>query len=207
MVLEPPLPFAAEAAPYQMTFPSQLAEAEIRAEIAALEDPEIPRLRGEIIHRGLETLARGGELPGAAGLAAALRQEGLDQAKAAALAPELLAELEACRRDPWLMSLLNPKLPVALSEWLLEDLAGPETLRRGKIDRLVCDGQSWWILDYKTSRPETDADWESFIAHETGKYRPQLLAYREMAAKARGLAPEEVRLALYFTACQRAVEL
>ena len=101
-VLEPPLPFSPEAAPYQLSFPSQLAEAEIRADAAALEDPEIPRLRGEIIHRGLETLAQGGELPGVAGLAAALRQEGLDPAKAATLAPELLAELEACRRDPWL---------------------------------------------------------------------------------------------------------
>ena len=108
-VLEPPLPFVPEAAPYQLTFPSQLAEAEIRAEAAGLEDPEIPRLRGEIIHRGLETLALGGELPGVAGLAAALRQEGLDPAKAAALAPELLAELEACRRDPWLMRLLDPQ--------------------------------------------------------------------------------------------------
>ena len=110
-VLEPPLPFAPEAAPYRLTFPSQLAEAEIRAEAAALEDPEIPRLRGEIIHRGLETLALGGELPGVAGLAAALRQEGLDPDKAAALAPELLAELEACRRDPWLTRLLDPELP------------------------------------------------------------------------------------------------
>ena len=78
---------------------------EIRAEAAALEDPEIPRLRGEIIHRGLETLALGEKLPGVAGLAAALRQEGLDPAKAAALAPELLAELAACRRDPWLAAL------------------------------------------------------------------------------------------------------
>ena len=62
-VLEAPLPFVPEAAPYQITFPSQLAEAEIRAEAAALEDPEIPRLRGEIIHRGLETLALGGSCP------------------------------------------------------------------------------------------------------------------------------------------------
>ena len=75
--LETPLPFTPEAAPYQITLPSQLAEAEIRAEIAALEDPDTPRLRGEIIHRGLETLAQGGELPGVAGLTAALRQAGL----------------------------------------------------------------------------------------------------------------------------------
>ena len=122
------LPFIPEAAPYRKISPSQLAEAEIRAEAAAAAaagDPEIPRLRGEIIHRALETLARGGELPGAAGLAAALRQEGLEAAAAQQLAPELLAELEACRRDPWLMALLDPERPGAVSEWLLEDLAAP----------------------------------------------------------------------------------
>ena len=59
-------------------------------------------------------------------------------------------------------------------------------MRRGKIDRLVFDGESWWILDYKSSRPEPPADWEKFIAQETEKYRPQLLAYREMTAKAKG---------------------
>ena len=94
-----------------------------------------------------------------------------------------------------------------MSEWLLEDLAAPDTLRRGQIDRLVFDGESWWILDYKTSRPEKPADWEEFIAQETEKYRPQLLAYREMAARAKGLAPEEIRLALYFTACRKVVEI
>ena len=206
--LSPPLPFIPEAAPYRKTSPSQLAEAEIRAEVAAATgDPEIPRLRGEIVHRALETLAKGGELPGVAGLAAALRQEGLDAATAQQLAPELLAELEACRRDPWLMARLDPQLPGAASEWLLEDLAGPDTLRRGQIDRLVFDGHSWWILDYKTSRPAAGGDWNEFIAHETAKYRPQLLAYREMAAKARGLPPAEIKLALYFTACQRVVDL
>ncbi len=206
--LPAPLPFTPEAAGYQITFPSQLAEAQILAEAeaaAAAQDGDIPRLKGEIIHRGLETLAQGGELPGAAGLAAALRQEGLDPATAAVLAPEFLAELEACHRDPWLMRLLDANLPEAVSEWLLEDLAAPDTLRRGKIDRLAFDGESWWILDYKTSRPEKPGDWEEFINRETEKYRPQLLAYREMAARAKGLRPEEIRLALYFTACRRAV--
>jgi ATP-dependent exoDNAse (exonuclease V) beta subunit len=207
-VLDPPLPFSPEAAPYQLSFPSQLAEAEIRAEAAALDDPEIPRLRGDIIHRGLETLAQGGELPGVSGLAAALRQEGLNPAKAAALAPELLAELEACRRDPWLARLLDPKRTQGVSEWLLEDLAAPGNVRRGKLDRLVFDGETWWILDYKTSRPEPPEDWEKFIARETEKYRPQLLAYREMAAKAKSLEPPEaMRLGIYFTACQKVVEM
>ncbi len=206
--LPAPLSFAPEAAPYRKISPSQLAEAEIMAAAAsAAADGDLPRLRGEIIHRGLETLARGGELPGVAGLAAALRAAGLDPETAQKLAPDLLEELEACRRDPWLMRLLDPDRPGAVSEWLLEDLAAPDTWRRGKIDRVVFDGESWWILDYKTSRPGKPEDWEDFINRETEKYRPQLLAYREMAAKAKGLRPEDIRLALYFTACQKVGEI
>ncbi len=208
--LPPALSFSPEAPGYQIIHPSQLAAAgldEAPAPAAPGEDPEIPRLRGEIIHRGLDTLARGGELPGLASLAAALRQMGLTPEAAAALAPELLAELQACRLDPWLAPLLDPERPGAVSEWLLEDLAAPDTLRRGKIDRLVFDGRDWWLLDYKSSRPDDPAAWEDFIAGELVKYRSQLLAYREMAARARGLRLEEIRPALYFTACQRAVEV
>ena len=104
-------------------------------------------------------------------------------------------------------SRLDPSLPGAVSEWLLEDLAAPDALRRGQIDRLVFDGQDWWLLDYKSSRPEDPAAWEDFINREAAKYRPQLLAYREMAARARGLRLEEIRLTIYFTACRRAVEV
>ncbi len=206
-ITETPLPFHPEAGPYQIIFPSQLAAAQIRAEAEASGEGEIPRIWGEVVHRGLETLAAGGELPGEAGLAAALRQAGLDPEKAKQLAPELRAELEACRRDPWLARLLDPNLTGAVSEWLLEDLAAPGTLRRGKLDRLVFIEGSWWIIDYKTSRPAAGEDWGAFIAHETEKYRPQLTAYREMTARLKGLAPEEIRVALYFTACQRSMEL
>ncbi len=55
------------------------------------------------------------------------------------------------------------------------------------IDRLAFDGKYWWLLDFKTSRPAAGEDWEAFTTRETEKYRPQLLAYREMAAKAREL--------------------
>jgi ATP-dependent exoDNAse (exonuclease V) beta subunit len=63
------------------------------------------------------------------------------------------------------------------------------------------------VVDYKTSRPEQEEDWEVFIRAETEKYRPQLLAYRQMAARIKGITPEAVRLALYFTGCQRMMEL
>ncbi len=204
--LPPPLEFQPEPAPYRMSHPSQLAESRDEAG-AGEEDPEAARVRGDVVHRALETLAGGGELPGLAAIIAALRQGGVSAATAVRLAPEILAELEACRRDPFLARLLDPGLQEAVSEWLLEDRPAADTIRRGKMDRLAFDGRDWWLLDYKTSRPQDHKEWEDFIRKEKEKYRPQLLAYREMAAKARGLPPEMIKLALYFTAVQRAVEV
>ena len=160
------------------------------------------------MHRALQTLARGNPRPNAVSLAAALRQEGLARPVAAALAVEIEAELAACQADPFLTALLAPDRPWAASEWLLEDQPQPGAIRRGVIDLLTFDGHNWWLLDYKTSRPAAGEDWEAFITQETAKYRPQLLAYREMAARAQGIdPPEAIRLGIYFTACRRVVEM
>jgi ATP-dependent helicase/nuclease subunit A len=204
--------FSPEAAPYQVSFPSSLAApaaaAAPRAETGEAEAGEAARLRGEVTHRALETLASGGTPPDTPALAAALRQAGMPAAAAAALAPEIQAELRACQDDPVLASLLNPDLPVAASEWLLEDQRQPGIIRRGVIDRLAFDGKDWWLLDFKTSRPAAGEDWEAFIHQETEKYRPQLLAYREMAAKAKGMGtPEAIRLGIYFTASRKLAEI
>jgi ATP-dependent exoDNAse (exonuclease V) beta subunit len=127
---------------------------------------------------------------------------------AASLAPEIAAELRACQAEPFLAALFRPNLPWAASEWLLEDQPQPGAVRRGVLDRLTFDGSHWWLLDFKTSRPASGEDWEAFIAQETEKYRPQLTAYREMAAKAKGVEPPEaIRLGVYFTGCQRIVEV
>lgn len=203
--------FHPEAAPYQVSYPSQLA-APLGETAGSLEAKpngydDAARLRGEVTHRALETLAKGGPRPDTTSLAAALRQGGLDAGRAASLAPEISAELQACQADPFLAGLLRPDLPWAASEWLLEDQPQPGAIRRGVVDRLAFDGKDWWILDFKTSRPAAGEDWDTFITHETEKYLPQLTAYREMAAKAKGLTgPEEVRVSIYFTACQRVVE-
>jgi ATP-dependent helicase/nuclease subunit A len=203
--------FHPEVSPYQVIFPSQLATFQERVtppEAEAPDDGEAARLRGEITHRALETLARGGPQPDVAALTAALRQAGMPAAAAATLAPQIQAELEACQADPFLAALLRPDLPGAASEWLLEDQMQPGAIRRGVIDRLAFDGRHWWLLDYKTSRPAAGEDWDAFLAQETEKYRPQLLAYREMAAKAKGLAsPADIRVGIYFTACRKVVEI
>ena len=168
-------------------------------------DP-VHRLRGEISHRLLDTLARGGALPEAAAVAPALQTVSNSSAAALDLAREILAEIRACQADPFLAPLLSPNLPVARSEWLLEAWHDGNTLYRGQIDRLVYDGRQWWLLDYKTSRPADEENWPDFIAAELKKYRPQLLAYREMAARFYQVDPPElIQTGLYFTAGRRHV--
>jgi len=208
--LPPAWDFTPEAAPYRMEFPSRMAQ-EVwegepgRAEGAA--ETDTPWIRGRVIHRLLDTLARGGDLPSAEAVAAALRQEGLAPEAAPRLAPEILAEVAACRRDPFLSRLLAPRLPEGASEWLLESQPQLGVIRRGVMDRLAFDGRDWWLLDYKTSRPEREEDWDAFITQEKEKYAPQIRAYQEMAARAKNIHPEEIHLGLYFTAIQKMVEL
>jgi ATP-dependent helicase/nuclease subunit A len=203
--------FSPEAAPYEMSFPSRLAAPpvnELRREGERAEDGDAARLQGEIMHRALDTWAKGQPLPDTVALATALRQGGVGMSRAASLAAEIAAELKACQGDSFLAGLLRPDLPWAASEWLLEDQPQPGVIRRGVIDRLVFDGSHWWLLDFKTSRPASGEDWQTFLAQETEKYRPQLSAYREMAARAQGLTgPGDIRVCIYFTARQRAVEI
>ncbi len=207
-----PLPpqYAVQPEPwlYDIQFPSQLAAASEKASFinsAGTADPAA-RLRGEIIHRLLEDLSRGVSLPEPAAVVPALHEVAASPAAALALAQEILAEIKACQADPFLSSLLDPNLPVAKSEWLLEAWHSTDALYRGQIDRLVFDGDQWWLLDYKTSRPAAGVDWEDFIASEVEKYRPQLLAYREMAAKYFEVHPPEIiQTVLYFTAGRRHV--
>jgi len=238
LILPTPLEVRPEEAPYSLQFPSQtpmgwastidrddnnglsLLAGEERGlvgedrefwgmgEEAELSAAEVPRVRGEICHRLLETAAQGRPLPEAQGVAAALRQKGLASEEADRLAGEILAEVRACLEDTFLGRLLSPDWPVAVSEWLVEDETASGVIRRGRLDRVVYDGKCWWLLDFKTGRPEKEEDWEDFVAAEVERYRPQVEAYREMAAKFFGLdSGAEMRLVLYFTANRRAVEL
>jgi len=207
----PPLLFWAEPAPYRLVFPSQLTPGPLPEEEKRPADEAAPdawaRVRGEVIHALLETLSLNEPLPEAADVAAALRRAGLPEDFARTAGPQLLAEVRACREDPFLNDLLKSSWPTARSEWLLED-GSPGEVRRGVIDRLVFNGQEWWLVDYKTSRPPEGQQWDDFLAREKEKYRPQLSAYREMAARVLGLAdPGDIHLLLYFTACRQAVML
>ncbi len=208
----PPWEFTPEAPPYGISFPSQEAAFDLAGEVLAAAaiagdgDNLAARARGEVTHRLLETLAHGHRIPDEPAVVAALVGAGVPREVAQGLSPKILAEVEACRKDPFFQGLLASEATV--SEWLLEDQPAAGVIRRGRLDLLAFDGREWWVVDFKTSRPLSGENWEDFLQMEGEKYRPQLLAYREMVAKARGISPPEaVRLALYFTGCQRAVIL
>lgn len=211
-VLPQPWEFVPEPPPFRFSYPSEEAALEPALDLRGPElarevegDTLTLRVRGEVTHRLLEGLTRGHELPGEPGVAAALVGLGVPRETAHSLAPEILAEVRACLQEPFLQKVLASGSAVA--ELLLEDQPAPAVLRRGRLDLLAFDGRDWWLVDFKTSRPRAGRDWDDFLAQEREKYRAQLLAYREMVAAARGLNPAAIRLALYFTAGQKVMEL
>jgi ATP-dependent helicase/nuclease subunit A len=209
--LPQPWGFAPEPPPYRLSFPSEAADKQAET-FPAPEgtggdgDNLAARARGVVTHLLLQSQVRGDRLPGEPGVAAALVGLGLPRKTAQGLAPAILKEVDDCLQDPLLKNLLSPAS--AVSEWGLEDQPAPGIIRRGRLDLLAFDGSNWWLVDFKSSRPPSGVSWEDFLAREQEKYRPQLLAYQEMTARVKGLSsPENIRLALYFTACRKMVEL
>ncbi len=73
------------------------------------------------------------------------------------------------------------------------------------LDRTYVDAQGQrWVVDYKTTVPHADMELEDFLRKETNRYRPQMEKYARLASTA---FPEPLRLALYFTALPRLVDV
>ncbi len=216
--LPDPWRLSPEPAPYRLSYPSQAATQE--AWSASQPSPadqdstdtwwpedRNARIRGELLHRLLEHGLAGRPLPQPAGVAAALRTWGLSPEETTPEAVDVLREAATCLADPVLARWVGKPGPEMKSEWLLEDLAAPEEVRRGRLDLLVREGDGWLLLDFKSARPPAGSSWEDFLNEEARRYRPQLLAYREMAARRLGIPPTSLKMALYFTACRRLVEM
>ncbi|MGC4027831.1 MAG: UvrD-helicase domain-containing protein [Steroidobacteraceae bacterium] len=180
-----------------------------------LERPEFTwvgpqaRAEGTVVHAVLEAIARSGdwnllESPQLlAGVQRQLRQLGLPETRAAAVATDVLARLRNLRDDPRARWLLSPGHRESHCELRLTGLADGR-LRNIIIDRSFVDeaGQRW-VVDYKTST-HGGGDLAGFLASELARYRPQLQLYRALAAR---LGPEPVRAALYFPWLREWVEL
>jgi ATP-dependent exoDNAse (exonuclease V) beta subunit len=203
--LPEPLPFDPERLPYTTVAPSQLIEKVEQTQ--EQEDDPNARARGAVTHKLLEHLGKENPLPQTAAVVAALISEGVLETEAQELAEEILQEIQDCLQEEFFGWLLSKGHPQAYCEWSLEDRPAENQIRTGIVDRVVFDGDNWWVVDYKTSRPVTGESDEDFLEREVVLYRPQLLAYKEMVANSLNVDINSVRPMLYFTALQRKLEL
>jgi ATP-dependent helicase/nuclease subunit A len=162
---------------------------------------ETQRHIGTVVHAWLLQLARAAQVPAAAELEqqratvlAQLERLGVpqpEQMRAAEVILRALRQMVSDERGRWILSSAHR---AACSEWELSGVSAGQ-LRNVRIDRSFIDASGTrWVIDYKISSHE-GADLQGFLAREVERYRPQLVAYVELA---RAVGDEPVRAALYF---------
>jgi len=203
--LPPPASFEPQQIPYRLESPSGLSSRAIEAEELPWADADrhCATIRGTVTHRLIESLWHQGKLPGADRITTALISEGLNPDRASVVASEIEAELLACLNEPFFKWLLDRSRPAAESEWAIEAVEKSNIIRTGILDFVRKDENYWWIIDFKTSRPEETEKEAQFLARETDLYRPQLMAYRDMLARVKGIDTGKIRTGLYFTRIQK----
>ena len=92
--------------------------------------------------------------------------------------------------------ILSKQREAARSEWAISHVDEHLHLREYIIDRTFVDGDSRWIIDYKSAEPAPEQTLEDFLAGEEARYSPQLAAYRRAMG---ALDSREIKTALYFT--------
>ncbi len=223
--LPDPVPFKAQPLPYRIETPSELADSspsppgpdlvfkgnildrECRARAGfkegETETAEHAAIRGTITHRLIETLWHHGELPETERIATALAAEGMNPDTATAVAQEIANDVMACQKEPFFQWLLDRTSPYGESEYALEAVSLPGVIRTGILDFVKQDGDGWWIVDFKTSRPGAGQAEADFVKQQGEYYRPQLKAYQAMLAKAKEVDIAQIRVGLYFTSLQQ----
>ena len=161
---------------------------------------ETARHVGTVVHRELQRAARDGLRPDTVDPRVRARWEhelaelGVPRelrASACERVASAVARTLADERGRWLLDASHSR---SATELALTGRVGAEIVRV-VIDRTFVDATGVrWIVDYKTSRHE-GAGLAEFLDSEQERYRPQLERY---ATLMRRLAPEPVRLGLYF---------
>jgi len=207
---------AVEAAPYRrlervdaFAAPPALAGTQPRG--IDFRDNREARALGTAVHRVLEALAHRRALPTAEDpslrplLKQALTHAGVGLGSLEARVAEGMDFLNRSLADPWLRWALDPARAQRRAEWTLTAVGpeGPQTL---VLDYVFFDAAraEHWIIDYKTSQPETGTCVDTFLALEATRYAPQLRSYAEALAP---IVETPVRCALYFPALAQRIEV
>ena len=206
-----PAPFEREKPPFTVSQPSALfsdimpAEAKVSIEETTDEfaGPNYALIWGTLVHRLLKAYGVRKELPPVEAVREFLRSEGVEGEIAAEMAAAGLAEVDLCIRDEWLGRVYALPETDRYVEWSLEGMHAERTLYSGILDLAASIEGSWWLIDFKTSRPAEGESFESFSRKERAKYAPQLKAYREMWSQVMGLDGRVVETVLYWTALRR----
>ncbi|MBU0715394.1 MAG: UvrD-helicase domain-containing protein [Verrucomicrobia bacterium] len=210
-----PAPFEPEPLPYLIRSPSKIEDETATAARSGTDETDPgsaegcaeaspnARARGVVMHRLFETLARGEPAPRVPAVAAALAVEDLDPEQCRTLAKEMLDE---CRRA-WefkALAALRDAATERIPEWAIEDCFDKKVIRIGRIDLVLKTAHGIVLVDFKTGRPGTRSragpDSDTWLTAEIARYRPQLIAYREMAARALDITPTRIQPVLFFTA-------
>jgi hypothetical protein len=204
LILPEPLPLTPERIPYVVESPSLLKTDDLAH---PGDDNADGRVRGTITHRILHTSIIGAKLPTEAAVVTALCAEGLPEDVAARVTPEIIEEVDSTLKNPFIAGLIDKSNPVIRSEWTIEGTSKERHIRSGIIDLAVFDGNNWWIVDFKTSRPAKGESFEKFISREEELYRPQLEAYRSMLEKVESVGNSSIHMGIYLTALKQWREL
>ena len=101
----------------------------------------------------------------------------------------------ACEHGRWILG----SYQASGAEQALRRQLG-DRLQKFIVDRFFVDGDTCWIIDYKTARGSGAA----FLESQRDRYQEKMQVYRQVVAEATGW--EKVRAALYFPAAQALVE-
>ncbi|MGA1791601.1 MAG: UvrD-helicase domain-containing protein [bacterium] len=205
--LPEPLPIVPEPLSYQIITPSGIKADESlsissKGPSGKRDALHHERIRGVIIHRILAGISNGSGLPSEKAVRSALYKEGIRSDEAGPLADSILKEIMFCLEEKTCAWILGKDHQKAYSEWRIEDHPSEAIIRSGTIDRLIFDGKTWWIVDYKTVQMDGE-DADPFIQEQAAIYKPQMLSYREMIAGYFNTDPADIVLLLYFTAMQK----
>jgi ATP-dependent helicase/nuclease subunit A len=162
------------------------------------------RHRGTFWHRVLRRLALDGlQQWNAERLArqqqfwlAQARQLGLVDAEAQALVKAVVQSVAQLRANQQALWIFDNSHPESQCEYAVVSQGGRQKLI---VDRTFIHEGTRWIIDFKTSEPETGQSLAAFLKQEREAYRPQLESYANAFARMEDL-PQS--LALYFPALQ-----
>jgi ATP-dependent exoDNAse (exonuclease V) beta subunit len=169
------------------------------------DDIGIECIRGTVIHRILDTCIKGRALPSLYAVTKALYDEGLPMDIAQNTALKVLEEAGSTLKSSFIAGLTDKIETV--SEWMIEDAPEDEQIRSGSVDFAAFDGECWWIVDFKTSKPEGEGQLEEFIAREKKRYSSQIEAYRSMLGNLESVDKSKIHAGIYLTALQEWVEI